>query len=220
MKLFLDTANLEEIREGAELGVVTGVTTNPSLAAKEGIGGRDRYRDAVREIASIIDGPISVEVVSQDAAGMIAEGQDIAQWWIPNVWVKIPSTIEGFKAISSLSQDGIKVNQTLCFSVNQAILGAQAGSTVVSPFIGRLDDIGQAGMSLVEDIVALYRQHGISTLVMAASIRHTLHCTLAARAGADIATIPYGVLKQMAHHPLTDAGVSRFLQDWEKAGGA
>ncbi len=219
MKLFLDTANLEEIREGAELGVVTGVTTNPSLAAKEGIGGRDRYRAAVQEIADLIDGPISVEVVSLDAAGMIAEGRDIAEW-IPNPWVKIPSTTEGFKAISVLARDDIKINQTLCFSVNQAILGAQAGSTVVSPFIGRLDDIGQAGMSLVEDIVALYRQHGISTLVMAASIRHTLHCTLAARAGADIATIPYGVLKQMAQHPLTDAGVSRFLQDWEKAGGA
>ena len=219
MKLFLDTANLEEIREGAELGVVTGVTTNPSLAAKEGIGGRDSYRAAVQEIADLIDGPISVEVVSLDAAGMIAEGRDIAEW-IPNPWVKIPSTTEGFKAISVLARDDIKINQTLCFSVNQAILGAQAGSTVVSPFIGRLDDIGQAGMSLVEDIVALYRQHGISTLVMAASIRHTLHCTLAARAGADIATIPYGVLKQMAQHPLTDAGVSRFLQDWEKAGGA
>ncbi len=219
MKLFLDTANIEEIREGAELGVVTGVTTNPSLAAKEGIGGSAGYRAAVQEIADLIDGPISVEVVSTDAAGMIAEGRDIAEW-IPNPWVKIPSTTEGFKAISALAKDGIKINQTLCFSVNQAILGAQAGSTVVSPFVGRLDDIGQEGMDLVEDIVAIYRQYEIPTLVMAASIRHVLHCTQAAKVGADISTVPYGVLKQMAQHPLTDAGLARFLQDWEKAGGA
>jgi transaldolase len=219
LKLFLDTANIAEIREGAEFGVVSGVTTNPSLAAKEGIGGRDSYRAAVQEIADIIDGPISVEVVSADAPGMIAEGRDIAEW-IPNPWVKIPSTPEGFKAISVLARDGIKINQTLCFSVNQALLGAQAGSTVISPFVGRLDDIGQEGMALVQEIVSIYRQHGISTLVMAASIRHTLHCTLAARAGANISTIPFGVLKQMAQHPLTDAGLSRFLQDWEKAGNA
>ena len=219
MKLFLDTANIDEIREGAELGVITGVTTNPSLAAKEGIGGREGYRAAVQEIADIIDGPISVEVVSLDAAGMVAEGRDIAEW-IPNPWVKIPSTTEGFKAISTLARDGIKINQTLCFSVNQAILGAQAGSTVVSPFVGRLDDIGQEGMDLVEDIVAIYRQYEIPTLVMAASIRHTLHCTMAAKAGADISTVPYGVLKQMVQHPMTDAGLARFLQDWEKAGGA
>ena len=215
----MDTANIAEIREGAEFGVVSGVTTNPSLAAKEGIGGRDSYRTAVQEIADIIDGPISVEVVSADAPGMIAEGRDIAEW-IPNPWVKIPSTPEGFKAISVLARDGIKINQTLCFSVNQALLGAQAGSTVISPFVGRLDDIGQEGMALVQEIVSIYRQHGISTLVMAASIRHTLHCTLAARAGANISTIPFGVLKQMAQHPLTDAGLSRFLQDWEKAGNA
>ena len=150
---------------------------------------------------------------------MIAEGRDIAEW-IPNPWVKIPSTPEGFKAISVLARDGIKINQTLCFSVNQALLGAQAGSTVISPFVGRLDDIGQEGMALVQEIVSIYRQHGISTLVMAASIRHTLHCTLAARAGANISTIPFGVLKQMAQHPLTDTGLSRFLQDWEKAGNA
>ncbi len=219
MKIFLDTANIDEIREGAELGVVTGVTTNPSLAAKEGIGGRAGYRTAVQEIADIIDGPISVEVVSVDAAGMIAEGRDIAEW-IPNPWVKIPSTAEGFKAISVLARDGIKINQTLCFTVNQAILGAQAGSTVVSPFVGRLDDIGQEGMDLVADIVASFRRYELPTLVMAASIRHTLHCTLAAKVGADIATIPYGILKQMVQHPLTDSGLARFIQDWEKAGAA
>ena len=191
MKLFLDTANLEEIRQGAQMGVVTGVTTNPSLAAKEGIGRPDAYKQAVQEISDIIDGPISVEVLSQDAAGMIAEGREIAD-----------------------------CNQTLCFSVNQAVLGAQAGSTVVSPFVGRLDDIGQEGMDLVSDIVSVFRNYGIKTLVMAASIRHSLHCFLAAKAGADIATVPYGLLRQMAQHPLTDAGVARFLEDWRKAGGA
>jgi len=201
------------------MGVVTGVTTNPSLAAKEGIGRPDAYRLAVQEISDIIDGPISVEVVSQDAAGMIAEGREMAEW-IPNPWVKIPSTTDGFEAISVLSKDGINCNQTLCFSVNQAVLGAQAGSTVVSPFVGRLDDIGLEGMDLVSDIVSVFRSYGIKTMVMAASIRHSLHCSLAAKAGADIATVPYGVLRQMAQHPLTDSGVARFLEDWQKAGGA
>lgn len=219
MKLFLDTANIAEIRQGARLGVISGVTTNPSLAAKEGIGRRESYRVAVQEISDIIPGPISVEVVSQDAAGMIAEGRDIAEW-IPNPWVKVPSTVEGFEAIATLSKDGIKINQTLCFSVNQALLGAQAGSTVVSPFVGRLDDIGHEGLELVAEIVSIYRRYEIKTLVMAASIRHPLHCVQAARVGADIATIPYGILLQMVKHPLTDAGVARFLQDWQKAANA
>ena len=216
MKLFLDTANISEIRQGARMGVIRGITTNPSLAAKEGIGRREGYRVAVQEISDIIDGPISVEVVSQDAAGMIAEGREIAEW-IPNPWVKIPSTAEGFEAISTLARDGIKINQTLCFSANQALLGAQAGATVVSPFVGRLDDIGHDGMDLVAEIVSIYRLYDIKTMVMAASIRHPLHCVMAARAGADIATLPYGVLVQMVKHPLTDAGVDRFLQDWQKA---
>ncbi len=215
--MFLDTANIQEIRDGARLGVISGVTTNPSLAASQGIGDAESYKAAVREIADIVDGPISVEVVSLDATGMIAEGRDIADW-IPNPWVKIPSTAEGFEAISVLAGDGIKINQTLCFSVNQALLGAQAGSTVVSPFVGRLDDIGQEGMDLVAKIVSLYRSYDIKTQVMAASIRHTLHCNLAAKAGADIATVPYKILSQMVQHPLTDAGVARFLADWEKAG--
>ncbi len=218
MKLFLDTANIDEIRMGAELGVISGVTTNPSLAAKEGIGGAAGYRAAVQEIADIIDGPISVEVVSTDAPGMIAEGRDIAEW-IPNPWVKIPSTEEGFKAISVLARDGIQINQTLVFTVNQALLGANAGSTVVSPFVGRLDDIGQDGMALIQDIVAVYRQQAVETKVMAASIRGARHCVTAAAAGADIATIPYNVLTQMIKHPLTDAGLSRFLQDWQQASG-
>jgi transaldolase len=215
VKLFLDTANIQEIRDGARMGVISGVTTNPSLASAEGIGSAESYKAAVREIADIVDGPISVEVISLDAPGMVAEGRDIADW-IPNPWVKIPSTLEGFEAISILSSEGIKINQTLCFSVNQALLGAQAGSTAVSPFIGRLDDIGLKGIDLISDIVAVYEKHAIQTEVLAASIRHTLHCTLAAQAGAHITTVPYKVLVQMAHHPLTDAGVARFKADWEK----
>ena len=215
MQLFLDTANIQEIRNGARLGVISGVTTNPSLASAEGIGSAESYKVAVREIADIVDGPISVEVISLDAQGMVAEGRDIADW-IPNPWVKIPSTIDGFEAISILSSEGIKINQTLCFSVNQAILGAQAGSTAVSPFVGRLDDIGLEGIDLIKDIVSIYDQYGIETKVLAASIRHPLHCTLAAQAGAHIATVPYKTLVQMAQHPLTDSGVARFKADWEK----
>ncbi len=215
MKLFLDTANIQDIRDGARLGVISGVTTNPSLASAEGIGDTESYKAAVREISDIVDGPISVEVISLDAQGMIAEGRDIAGW-IPNPWVKIPSTIDGFEAISILSSEGIKINQTLCFSVNQALLGAQAGSTAVSPFIGRLDDIGIEGIELISDIVSVFRQHEIETQVLAASIRSSLHCTLAARAGAHIATIPYKTLVQMAQHPLTDSGVARFKADWDK----
>ena len=219
MRLFLDTANIEEIRDGARLGVISGVTTNPSLAASVGIGDREAYRSAVAEIASMIDGPISVEVVSTDTQGMIDEGRDIAGW-IPDPWVKIPSTIEGIEAIATLSSEGISVNQTLCFSVNQALLGAQAGATVVSPFIGRLDDIGHDGIALIRDIASLYRQAGVDTQVMAASVRHPLHCVKAAEAGAHIATIPYKTLIQMAAHPLTDAGLARFIADWQKASQA
>lgn len=217
VKLFLDTANIQEIRDGARLGVISGVTTNPSLAASEGIGSAEGYKAAVEEISDLVDGPISVEVVSQDAAGMVAEGREIAEW-IPNPWVKIPSTAAGFEAISVLARDGIKINQTLCFSLNQALLGAQAGSTAVSPFIGRLDDIGEQGMELVANIVNVFRGYDIKTQVLAASIRHTLHCTMAAEAGADIATVPYKVLMQMVQHPLTDAGMARFQADWDKAG--
>ncbi len=219
MKLFLDTANIQDIRDGARLGVISGVTTNPSLASAEGIGNTESYKSAVREISDIVDGPRSVEVISLDAEGMVAEGRDIAGW-IPNPWVKIPSTIDGFEAISILSSEGIKINQTLCFSVNQAILGAQAGSTAVSPFIGRLDDIGLEGIDLIKDIVSVYEQYKIETKVLAASIRHPLHCTLAAQAGAHIATIPYKTLVQMIQHPLTDSGVARFKADWEKTGSS
>ena len=216
MELFLDTANVDEIRQGAQMGVITGVTTNPSLAAKEGIGRMDAYRRAVEEIASIIDGPISVEVISTDVEGMITEGRDIATW-IPNPWVKLPSTQAGIEAMAVLTADNIRVNQTLCFSVNQALLGARAGATVVSPFVGRLDDIGHQGMEVVEDIARVFRSYDIKTKVMAASIRHAQHCVMAAKAGADISTIPFPVLMQMIKHPLTDAGQSRFSQDWQKA---
>ena len=216
MEFFLDTANIDEIRQGARMGVVTGVTTNPSLAAKEGIGKLDAYRTTVEEIASLIDGPISVEVISTDVEGMITEGRDIATW-IPNPWVKLPSTQAGIEAMSVLTSNNIKVNQTLCFSVNQALLGARAGATAVSPFVGRLDDIGQQGMDLVEDIVKVYRTYDIHTKVLAASIRHAQHCVMAAKAGADISTIPFTVLLQMLKHPLTDAGQSRFSQDWQNA---
>ena len=217
MEFFLDTADVDEIRRGADLGVVSGVTTNPSLAAKAGVGGGiEAYKSAVEEISKIIDGPISVEVVSTDVEGMVTEGKDIANW-IPNPWVKVPSTPAGFQAMSMLSAQGIKINQTLCFSVNQALLGARAGATAVSPFVGRLDDIGQNGMALVAEIVAIYIRYGIKTKVLAASIRNTLHCLEAARAGADIATVPNSVLMQMTQHPLTDIGVERFLADWKKA---
>ena len=216
MKIFLDTANVDEIRQGARFGVVKGVTTNPSLAARAGVGGREAYKTAVQEIASIIDGPISIEVTSSDVEGMITEGKDIATW-IPNPWVKIPSTTVGFEAIKVLADEGISINQTLCFWVNQALLGAQAGATAVSPFVGRLDDIGHDGMKLAGEIVSIYRAYDIKTQVLAASIRNALHCVEAARVGAHIATIPYNVLVQMTKHPLTDIGASRFLEDWEKA---
>jgi transaldolase len=216
MELFLDTANMDEIRQGARLGVVRGITTNPSLAAREGIGKLEAYKSAVQDIAQIIDGPISVEVISSDVEGMITEGRDIAEW-IPNPWVKLPSTIAGLEAMTALTKDNIKVNQTLCFSVNQAILGAQAGATVVSPFVGRLDDAGHEGMGLVEDIASIFRRYNIRTKVMAASIRHPLHCVMAAKAGADVSTVPFAVLMQMIKHPLTDVGQTRFLQDWQRA---
>lgn len=216
MKLFLDTADLNEIRHGARLGVISGVTTNPSLAAKAGLGGIEGYKDAVQEIATLVDGPISIEVLSTDVEGMVTEGEDYATW-ISHPWIKLPSTSSGFEAMKILSQQGIEINQTLCFSVNQALLGAQAGATAVSPFVGRLDDIGQNGMDLVSDIVSIFRIHNIKTQVLAASLRHALHCIEAAKAGAHIATLPYSVLEQMVKHPLTDLGVARFLQDWNTA---
>jgi len=216
MRLFLDTANLEHIRHGARLGAVSGVTTNPSLVSKEG---KVDYKKLVQEICSIIPGPVSTEVISQDVAGMVAEARVIATW-AKNVVVKIPAGPEGTEATATLFREGIKVNYTLCFSVNQALLAARAGAAYVSPFVGRLDDIGEDGMALVRDIVQIYRQYPeIKTEVIAASIRHPQHCLAAARAGSHIATVPYAVLMQMARHPLTDSGITRFADDWKKVMG-
>jgi len=216
MRLFLDTANIEHIRHGVKLGVVTGVTTNPSLVSKEG---KVDYKRLVKEICSIVPGPVSTEVLSQDASGMVAEAREIASW-AENVAVKIPATVQGLEATAILAREGIKVNFTLCFSVNQALLAAAAGAAFVSPFVGRLDDIGEDGMGLVREVVQIYRSYPeIKTEVIAASIRHPRHCVEAAKAGAHIATVPYSVLMQMVQHPLTDIGVRRFLEDWEKVMG-
>lgn len=211
MEIFIDTANLDEIRKVAELGVVSGVTTNPSLIAKEG---RD-FRQTVLEICEIIDGPISAEVVSPDADGMVKEAEELAGW-SPNIVIKVPITMEGLKAVKRLSEKGIKTNVTLIFSPNQALLAARAGATYVSPFVGRLDDASHDGMQLVRDIAEIYAIYGIETQIIAASIRHPLHVIEAAKAGADIATIPYKVIEQMVKHPLTDIGIERFLADWAK----
>lgn len=216
LRIFLDTANVDDIREAVRMGVVSGVTTNPSLAAKEGIGTSAGYREAVLEIADMVEGPISVEVVSQETEGMVEEGWAISKWH-PSVMVKLPSTRSGFEAMAHLSKKGVNINQTLCFSVNQALIGAQAGATLVSPFVGRLDDQSQDGMELVRDIVDVFARHPITTEVLAASIRHPLHCLMAAKAGAHIATIPVKVLGEMIKHPLTDLGVAKFNEDWEKA---
>ncbi len=217
MQLFLDTANIEHIRHGVRMGVITGVTTNPSLISKEG---KVDYKRHVQEICSIVPGPVSTEVVSQDVSGMVTEARKIASW-AKNVVVKIPASLEGVEATHQITREGIKVNFTLCFSVNQALLAAEAGATFVSPFVGRLDDIGENGMRLVKEIVAVYNNYpdSIETQVIAASIRHPQHCIEAAQAGAQIATIPYQVLMQMIQHPLTDIGIRRFLEDWNKVMG-
>ena len=211
MKLFVDTANIEEIRKANDMGVICGVTTNPSLIAKEG---RDVY-EVVKEIASIVDGPISGEVkaTTTDAEGMIAEGREIAKLH-KNMVVKIPMTVEGLKACKVLSSEGIKVNMTLIFTANQALLCARAGAAFVSPFLGRLDDISVRGTDLISEVVEIFSIHGIETEIIAASIRHPMHVTDCALAGADIATVPYKVIEQMTHHPLTDAGIEKFQKDY------
>jgi len=211
IKLFIDTANVEEIKAASELGVISGVTTNPSLIAREG---RD-FVDVVKEITAIVDGPISAEAVSTQAGPMIAEAEELAAIH-PNIVVKIPMNAEGLKAVSALSKRGIKTNVTLVFSANQALLAALAGATYVSPFVGRLDDIGQDGMVLIDEIVQIFDLYGLETEIISASIRHPLHVTKSALAGADIATVPYKVLLQMIKHPLTDLGIEKFLSDWEK----
>lgn len=210
MKLFIDSANVDEIREVYSLGIICGVTTNPSLIAKEG----RNFAEVVKEIASIVDGPISAEAVSLEAPEMVAEAEELASIH-PNIVVKIPMTAEGLKAVKILRQKGIRTNVTLVFSANQALLAARAGASYVSPFVGRLDDAGQEGMDLVCDIMEIFDIYQFPTEVIAASIRHPMHVVAAARAGAHIATVPYKVLMQMIKHPLTDAGIKKFLDDWE-----
>lgn len=209
MRFFIDTANVAEIREIHEWGVLAGVTTNPSLVAKEG---RD-FIETLREILDIVDGPISAEVISTDAAGMIEEGEKLAAL-SKNIVVKLPMTAEGLKATKYFAKKKIKTNVTLVFSANQALLAARAGATFVSPFLGRLDDIGHDGMQLIEDIAEIYSVHGIDTEIIAASVRHPVHVTEAARRGAHFATIPAKVFKQLIAHPLTDSGLEKFLADW------
>ena len=212
MRLFLDTANVDHIRKAAKLGVISGVTTNPTLISQEG---RSDYKSVVQEIASVVDGPISVEALSDDADSIVEEAHRLASWH-PNIVVKIPITAEGLEATSRLSREDIRVNLTLCFSVNQALLGALAGAYFISPFVGRLDDVGHDGIQLIADIVEVYENYQLPTQVVAASIRHPLHCVAAAQAGAHIATVPYAVLMQMIAHPLTTAGIARFKEDWKK----
>lgn len=211
MKIFIDTANVAEIRNAAEMGILSGVTTNPSLVAKEG---RD-FVEVLKEIVTIVDGPISAEVVSLDAEGMVEEALPLAEIH-PNIVIKVPLTAEGLKAVNRLAKRGIRTNVTLIFSANQALLAARAGASFVSPFIGRLDDISYDGVELISDIATIFDLHGIETEIIAASIRHPMHVTQAAKAGADIATCPYAVIDKMIHHPLTDQGIERFLADWSK----
>ena len=210
MKLFIDTANVEEIREANELGVVCGVTTNPSLIAKEG---RD-FVEVVREITSIVDGPISAEVVSLEHDKMVQEALELTKIH-KNIVIKIPMCAEGLKAVKILSEKKVKTNVTLIFSAAQALLAARAGASYVSPFLGRLDDIGSDGMILIHDIADIFAVHGIETEIIAASIRNPIHVSEAAKAGCDIATVPYKVILQMIGHPLTTSGIERFLKDWE-----
>ena len=211
MRFFIDTANVDDIRKANDMGVICGVTTNPSLIAKEG----RRFEDVIAEIASIVDGPISGEVkaTTTDAEGMIREGREIAKLH-PNMVVKIPMTVEGLKAVKVLTAEGIKTNVTLIFTANQALLAARAGATYVSPFLGRLDDISVRGVELVEEIAEIFAVAGIETEIIAASVRNPMHITDCALAGADIATVPYKVLEQMTHHPLTDAGIRKFQEDY------
>lgn len=212
MKFFIDTANIEEIKEANRMGMVDGVTTNPSLIAKE----EGEFEEIIKEICSIVDGPVSAEVISVDTEGMVAEARNLAAM-ADNIVVKIPMTVDGIKATRKLSDEGIKTNVTLVFSPLQALMAAKAGATYVSPFVGRLDDLSHDGMLLVEQIVEIYNNYGFDTEIIVASVRNPLHTLDAALMGADIATIPFGVLKKFAAHPLTDKGLKAFLADWEKS---
>jgi transaldolase len=213
MKFFIDTANVEEITKANELGMVDGVTTNPSLVSKEG----REFNGLIKEICGIVDGPVNAEVVSVDADGMVTEARELVKL-ADNIVVKIPLIEEGLKAVKILSKEGIKTNVTLCFSAIQALMAAKAGAAYISPFVGRLDDIGHRGMDLVDEIVTIYDNYGFETEVIVASIRNPIHVLDAALMGADISTIPYKVIQQLAKHPLTDIGLEKFLADWKKQG--
>jgi transaldolase len=211
MQFFIDTADVGEIKKALALGVCDGVTTNPSLVAKTGRA----FPDVLREIVSLVPGPISAEVTATETEGMLREARHYAKFG-PQVVIKVPLIVEGLKAVKVLSQEGVKTNVTLCFSAVQALLAAKAGATYVSPFVGRLDDVSQDGMSLIADIVQIYRNYGFATKVLVASVRHPIHVLEAAKLGAHVATIPYAVVEQLARHPLTDVGLKKFLADWEK----
>lgn len=212
MKFFIDTANMKEIREAHAMGVLDGVTTNPSLCAKEGISDFEGF---IAEICSFVEGDVSAEVVSTDYEGILAEGRKLADI-ADNVVVKVPLIKEGIKAIKTFSEEGIKTNCTLCFSPTQALVAAKAGATYISPFVGRLDDISTNGMQLIAEIVQIYQNYGYDTEVLVASIRHPLHVVEAAQIGADVATMPFGVIERLIKHPLTDSGLKNFLADWDK----
>jgi len=214
MKFFIDTANLDEIKEANELGMIDGVTTNPSLVAKEG---DVDFKEHIAKICSIVAGDVSAEVTALDTDGMLREGRELAKI-ADNVVIKVPLTLDGLKACRTFRAEGTKVNVTLCFSAAQALLAAKAGASYISPFIGRLDDIGQDGMDLIRDIVQIYDNYGFATEVLAASIRHPMHIVDCALAGADVATIPFKVITQLVKHPLTDKGLEGFLTDWKKSG--
>lgn len=211
MKFFIDTANITEIREASEMGLIDGVTTNPTLIAKEG----RPFRRVIEEICQIVDGPISAEVTAVEAEGILREGRELAKIH-PNVVVKVPLIPEGLKAVRQFSSEGIKTNVTLCFSPSQALLAAKAGASFISPFVGRLDDVSEQGMDVISQILTIYENYGFSTQVLVASVRHPLHVVEAAMLGAHVATIPYAVLMQLSKHPLTDIGLKKFLSDWEK----
>lgn len=213
MKFFIDTANIDEIKKANELGMVDGVTTNPSLVAKEG----REFKGLIKEICDIVDGPVSAEVVSLDAEGMVKEARELANL-ADNIVVKIPMLEEGLKAVKTLAQEEINTNVTLCFSPIQALMAAKAGAAYISPFVGRLDDISHIGMELVEEIITIYDNYGFETEVIVASVRNPTHVLDAALMGADIATIPFKVIQQLTKHPLTDIGVEKFLADWKKQG--
>ena len=212
MKIFIDTANINEIKEAAGMGILDGVTTNPSMVAKEG----KPFKPLLKEICAIVQGDVSAEVVATDIAGMLTEGRVLAKV-ADNIVVKVPLTKDGLKAVKCFREEGVRTNVTLCFSPNQALLAAKAGAYIISPFIGRLDDISSSGMELVDQILTIYRNYGFETQVLVASIRHPMHVVESAMMGAHIATLPYSVITQLIKHPLTDIGLERFLSDWKKA---